>query len=54
MQYLIILSLLLSVISIVLHIRKIDTPIIEVKKDPYKDYRDPNTGLLRARRIDKL
>jgi len=28
--------------------------VVEEKKDPYKEWRDPETGLLRARKIKNL
>jgi hypothetical protein len=33
--------------------KKVEEPVVE-KKDPYKDWRDPETGLLRARKIKNL
>ena len=35
-------------------INKEEEVVVEEKKDPYKDWRDPETGLLRARKIKNL
>ena len=35
-------------------INKEEEVIVEEKKDPYKEWRDPETGLLRARKIKNL
>ena len=34
-------------------VEKVEEPVVE-KRDPYKDWRDPETGLLRARKIKNL
>jgi len=48
------ISIISLIISISIYIVITSKEIKEEKNDPYKNYRDPQTGLLKARRVDKV
>lgn len=53
MLYLIISNIIINLVTLCIVYKKVEYSKV-VKIDPYKDYRDPKTGLLKARKVNSL